>query len=489
MIRKYLAALVLSIVTTTGAHAGKLADKFEEATTAAGPGTYEVMGRTVHQGGYARLRFKTMGPLRPVKFTMPTFDGGCNGFDLYGGSFSYIGKDKFVEYLENVATNVGTVATYMFLTFLQDTCATCKEVIDGLYALQDALNQTLGGSCEMAEGLVGGMKKAFTEGHPDNADWDRMNQRYKGVVQEFGKSKAHFEDAFDLMWQAENNAASAANTAIPDAEEREARTTGGNALYWAVNDDDLFDAYRNDLHSSLSKQELHSFLTYLLGNSVATLQGDNFSAENVDSIADPIHFITGDFPDTVPRGNYSGTYGVNLADDPRSVTEFIPDLQDIFKDWDCAMTGVSNTGDCSGYIGLLNVINKPQEELGSFDIASSPEMDYLEKLKVGNGFSKTLVEYKGSTEVLYGYYNCVATKVKYEYLGTVLEPYFDSVITYITNDEDLNSEAKQDALKIFKASKAKFYGKLRNLIANEKSGSCDDLQALESIYKLSGRDK
>ena len=127
--------------------ASALNDAFDGAVLSSSPGQYQIGGRTVYSGGYIRTRIPMAAP--PVPFTIqgPGFSGGCNGIDIYGGSFSYISADEIISWLEKVMANTGALAAYTFMTYLKDACSVCSDTMDTLYAMQDLMKNTMMDSC------------------------------------------------------------------------------------------------------------------------------------------------------------------------------------------------------------------------------------------------------------------------------------------------------------------------------------------------------
>lgn len=446
ILRKHSLMLAISGVllsVSPGVSEASLKSQFESATISAAPGTYDVMGRTVHQGGYARMRLPTMGTLKVVQFQSPSFEGGCKGFDLFGGSFSYLGKDELVEYLKAVATNTSALATYMFLTYLQENCATCKDVMDGLYALQEAVNQTFSGSCETAKGILGGVKTAL-DGEP-NADWELMTNRYKDVVQKYSVTAGHFEDAAGSIFEIQSDPTGAARTAINDQNERDKATTGGNVLYWAIKDLDLVDVYKPMLKSGLTQQELFAFLTYIAGNYVAGVSTDKLkSAPYTPSIVyrDVLSSRIEDI--AVPGGAYSSTNVNEIVTPLKTILTMFPDLNKIFEDFDCAIIGRQlNGASCgSSWVGLVNIYRKSEKDLPpGFDFATSPEKAYMERLNTGSIFTGALIELGGSTGLMEELYRCHGDMIKIEFAENMFYQMLDTLRKSLDKLEGVESNA------------------------------------------------
>ncbi|MDH3664161.1 MAG: conjugal transfer protein TraH [Alphaproteobacteria bacterium] len=86
-----------------------------------------------------------------VTFTPPSFQAGCGGVDLFGGSFSYVSGDQIVPLLKAIAANA---VGYAFQIGLSAICETCMGAIETMQKKVQALNQHFGNSCQLAQGVV-----------------------------------------------------------------------------------------------------------------------------------------------------------------------------------------------------------------------------------------------------------------------------------------------------------------------------------------------
>ncbi len=86
-------------------------------------------------------------------FSPPSWRAGCAGIDLYAGSFSFINKDQFIQYLRNVASNSVGLAFKMALSSLSPELS---KTLEDLQKSTEALNRFNLDSCEAAQALVKG---------------------------------------------------------------------------------------------------------------------------------------------------------------------------------------------------------------------------------------------------------------------------------------------------------------------------------------------
>ncbi|RRW40700.1 conjugal transfer protein TraH [Pseudomonas luteola] len=152
------AALALSISLASllpcAAQAGGLQDQmdnlFNSMSNATDPGVFETQNRGAIAGG----RFISKNPTMNVNFAnleIPSWKAGCGGVDLFGGSFSFINADQFVQLLRSVAANA---TGYAFQLALSNVFPDGAELLSELQARIQSLNQMMGNSCQLAQGVV-----------------------------------------------------------------------------------------------------------------------------------------------------------------------------------------------------------------------------------------------------------------------------------------------------------------------------------------------
>lgn len=132
---------------------GGLGESFNATT----PGIHKTQTRGVISGGSIKMRSKIVNA-NLLSFTPPSAKGGCGGIDLHGGSFSYINADELVTLLRSVASNA---KGYAFQLALDAICKDCMKNIESLQKKVQAINEHLGNSCQLAQGIVNDSIKAF----------------------------------------------------------------------------------------------------------------------------------------------------------------------------------------------------------------------------------------------------------------------------------------------------------------------------------------
>ncbi|MEZ5936213.1 MAG: conjugal transfer protein TraH [Alphaproteobacteria bacterium] len=148
-----LVAAMLVGLTATPARADLQAEMnqfFDSLATTTDPTITSTARRGVIAGGGVQVRNRIVDT-NLVTFTPPSFQGGCGGVDLFGGSFSYVSGDQIVPLLKAVASNA---VGYAFQIGLSAICETCMGAIETMQKKVQALNQHFGNSCQLAQGIV-----------------------------------------------------------------------------------------------------------------------------------------------------------------------------------------------------------------------------------------------------------------------------------------------------------------------------------------------
>lgn len=155
-------ALALALGSAEYASAAGLQSKmdsmFGEMSNVSRPGVFETQRRGVLAGGSAYVRNRIMN-VDLVNLQAPSWKAGCGGIDFFGGSFSFINADQFVELLRTIASNA---KGYAFQLALNIACADCMAWINNLQSKIQALNEAAGNSCQLAQGIVNDVASAFS---------------------------------------------------------------------------------------------------------------------------------------------------------------------------------------------------------------------------------------------------------------------------------------------------------------------------------------
>lgn len=163
---------------------------FGQMSSATRPGVVTDARRGVITGGSLSIRSPvTPAPANMVNFTPPSITAGCGGIDIYGGSFSYISGQQFVQTLRSIASNAEGLAFQM-----------------ALEAMSNQLSQHLTQLSDKMLSRVNSLKTSCQIAH-----MALDNTSVGNAISSFG-SELGGATAVALGDQSDANAASAANT-------------------------------------------------------------------------------------------------------------------------------------------------------------------------------------------------------------------------------------------------------------------------------------
>lgn len=148
------AALLLAFASTTGMlHAGSLHDELENTFNGMVHVTDPQGYSTQQRGGFTAGRYTAKAPILNeslLSASAPGYKAGCGGIDLYGGSFSHINKEQFVELGRAIASNATGFLFHQALNAFPDIANALSKMQD----IVDHINKLNVDSCEAAEGIV-----------------------------------------------------------------------------------------------------------------------------------------------------------------------------------------------------------------------------------------------------------------------------------------------------------------------------------------------
>ncbi|TXI08258.1 MAG: hypothetical protein E6Q76_07365 [Rhizobium sp.] len=139
-------------VANAGGIDGLLRDQFDQMgsnVNVTTPSTYVNQTRGVVNGGSVVMRVPTVNePL--YHFTPPRLNmgSGCSGFDLYGGSFSYLTGDQLENLMRGIASNA---ESYFFTLALKAVCPSCESLVQTAANALRQLNKYNLDSCAIAK--------------------------------------------------------------------------------------------------------------------------------------------------------------------------------------------------------------------------------------------------------------------------------------------------------------------------------------------------
>lgn len=130
---------------------------FASNVTQAGVWQGQAAGYAYGGSLYARTQVKN---IQLISMTLPDINAGCGGIDAYLGSFSFINGDQLQRFVKQIMSNA---AGYFFDLALQTTVPEIKTAKDFLQKMASDINSMNLSSCQVAQGLVGGLFPQMSE--------------------------------------------------------------------------------------------------------------------------------------------------------------------------------------------------------------------------------------------------------------------------------------------------------------------------------------
>ncbi len=187
IIKKTIAALTAASLIATpvsgpvSANVGDSMDRFMDDMG----GTANVTGPTAFEGqsaGYYSLgNVWTRFPQKTTNIAnlqLPSAKAGCGGIDIFAGSFSFINASEIVAMLKAVANNA---VGFAFSLAIDTVCPECSKIMQEFSQKAQLMNNLNINSCEMAQGLVGGI-------------WPKGDLADKAICEAIGNSEGIFTD-------------------------------------------------------------------------------------------------------------------------------------------------------------------------------------------------------------------------------------------------------------------------------------------------------
>lgn len=149
-IKRIVCAVALATTCMVSpAHAGlqgTMESIFNSMTNVSKPGVYEGIRRGVVTGGGVSIHNRIVSS-NILSIAPPDWRGGCGGIDFFGGSFSFINADQFVQLMRAVAANA---AGYAFSLAIDAISHEIGLNIKNLVAQVQEWVRLLSNSCELA---------------------------------------------------------------------------------------------------------------------------------------------------------------------------------------------------------------------------------------------------------------------------------------------------------------------------------------------------
>lgn len=207
--------MVVGINTSYATLNTELTKLFDDAMIGTNPsGQFSGQQRNYIIAGGAAIHFPSVQK-NLIGFNPPSITAGCGGVDAFGGSFSFVNKDEFVQLLRNVGANA---SGYMFQLALEGMCPTCSKLMKDLQATIQKINKDLGDSCRMAKFLVdrSGVGGAL-ESHRFKMDTESSNTGVEPDIFASSYDKLPFTEEADAIGKKDEVLRNVAWKAIRDA--------------------------------------------------------------------------------------------------------------------------------------------------------------------------------------------------------------------------------------------------------------------------------
>ncbi|WP_226018684.1 conjugal transfer protein TraH [Novosphingobium sp. FKTRR1] len=216
-----LALPLVSIPAPAGANVGSSMDAFLNDVG----GAANVNGPTAFQGqsaGYYSLgNVWTRFPQKTTTIAnlqLPKARAGCGGIDLFAGSFSFINASEIVAMLKAVANNA---VGFAFSLAIDTVCPECSKIMQEFAQKAQLMNNLSINSCEMAQGLVGGV-------------WPKGDLADKAVCEAIGNSQGIFTDYAAAKHGCGTRGERASTTASADASFKDVNPGIPRNYTWTV---------------------------------------------------------------------------------------------------------------------------------------------------------------------------------------------------------------------------------------------------------------
>lgn len=118
------------------------------------PSYVETARKGVFSGGSMVVRSRIMNP-QWANFQMPSASAGCGGWNIFGGSFSFISSEQIVAMLRSIASNAVGLA---FKAALELISPQLQKILSELEAGMQAMNNGAMNSCQIASKLTDALK-------------------------------------------------------------------------------------------------------------------------------------------------------------------------------------------------------------------------------------------------------------------------------------------------------------------------------------------
>ena len=145
------------VASPVAANVGDSMDRFMDdmgaAANVTGPTAFEGQSAGYYSLGNVWTRFPQK-TTNIANLQLPRARAGCGGIDIFAGSFSFINASEMVALMKAVANNA---VGFAFSLAIDTVCPECNKIMQEFSQKAQLMNNLSINSCEMAQGLVGGL--------------------------------------------------------------------------------------------------------------------------------------------------------------------------------------------------------------------------------------------------------------------------------------------------------------------------------------------
>ena len=174
-------AMTAAPITAAAQDVGNSMDRFMDdmgaAANVTGPTAFEGQSAGYYSMGNVWTRFPQK-TTNIANLQLPRARAGCGGIDIFAGSFSFINASEMVALLKAVANNA---VGFAFSLAIDTICPECNKIMQEFSQKAQLMNELSINSCEMAQGLVGGV-------------WPQGDLADKAICEAIGNSTGIFTD-------------------------------------------------------------------------------------------------------------------------------------------------------------------------------------------------------------------------------------------------------------------------------------------------------
>lgn len=256
-----IAALMMPLHTQAGIEndmAGMFNSMGVESNYTQG-GAFHGQSGSLYTGGSLSVR----APVSDISLSniqLPSINSGCGGIDFFGGAFSFVNKEQFIQFTRNLGNNAAGVAFDLALKALDPMI---QDAIGGIRDLANFINRQNMNSCQMAQSLVGGIGGAIGESMSSKC---KASATRSGTADDYSEGSWYCQTADRLVVEA--NKISGKNTPQDTLD-----FTGGNLTYESVK-----NIVGNSGFGSLDMQFYYSILGTAVWIPPAKKSGDEINA-------------------------------------------------------------------------------------------------------------------------------------------------------------------------------------------------------------------